>query len=162
MASGLTEKAARDVDGRAFETDDQNKSSIYINYVYAAAVMMIAGTIGFLVVFVESVLALQGVYQWYPQFVAQQWFIYDELFTVFTFLGLFFGTLATLLMLSKRKENGTLITGLLCTVSGASVSATSLIAPLAVLWRSVLYYFMPLFLAPLVGTLLFYHAKLIR
>jgi hypothetical protein len=162
MASGLTEKAARDVDDNALETDNKNKYSIYINYVYAAAVMTIAGTVGFLVVFTESVLALQGVYQWYPQFVAQQWFIYDELFTTFTFLGLLFGTLTASLMLSNRNLNGTLITGLLCTISGASVSATSLIAPLAVLWRSVLYYFMPLFLAPLVGTLLFYYAKLIR
>jgi len=131
-----------------------------LDFLLAAVVLIIVGTAGFLVVFAESVLALQGVYQWYPQFVAQQWFIYDELFTIFTFSGLFFGSLTASLILSST--NRTLITGLLCTISGASVSVTSLIAPLAVLWKSVLYYFLPLFLAPLVGTLLFYHAKLIR
>jgi len=133
---------------------------ISVYYLFPAAVMMTIGTAGFLVVLVQSVLALQGVYQWYPQFVAQQWFIYDELFTILTFLGLLSGSLTTSLMVSNRNSNGTLITGLLCTISGAGVFVTSLIAPLAVLWESIVYYSMPLFLAPLVGTLLFYYAKL--
>jgi hypothetical protein len=103
---------------------------------------------------------VQGVYQWYPQFVAQQWFIFDELFTIFTFSGMLFGSIATSLVLSKKNSTGTLITGLLCTISGASAFVTSLIAPQASLWKSILNYFLPLFLAPLVGTLVFYYAKL--
>ena len=161
MFPRLTERATRHVDDSTCDTNNQNNQpSMRLDFLLAAVVLIIVGTAGFLVVFAESVLALQGVYQWYPQFVAQQWFIYDELFTIFTFSGLFFGSLTASLILSST--NRTLITGLLCTISGASVSVTSLIAPLAVLWKSVLYYFLPLFLAPLVGTLLFYHAKLIR
>jgi hypothetical protein len=163
MVLALAEKAARPVgDGTRITSNENNQSTISTNYLFTAAVLMIVGTAGFLIVLVESVLALQGVYQWYPQFVAQQWFIYDELFTIFTFFGVLFGLLAASLMLSKRSSTGTLITGLLCTISGASVFVTCLIAPLAVLWKSILYYFLPLFLAPLVGTLLFYYVKLIR
>jgi hypothetical protein len=162
MIPELTEKAVQSVGDRTCDTKNQNhRSSISINYLFTAAALMIVGTTGFLVVFVESVLALQGVYEWYPQFVAQQWFIYDELFTIFTFLGLLFGSLTASFILSKRNLTGTLITGLLCTISGASVFVTSLIAPLAVLWRSLLYYCLPVFLAPLVGTMLFYYARLL-
>jgi hypothetical protein len=127
---------------------------------FTAAVLMIISTAEFLYLFVESVLAVQGIYDWYPQFVAQQWFIYDELFTIFTFSGMLLATLATSLMLSKKNSTITLITGLLCTISGASAFVTSLIAPYASLWKSILYYFLPLFMAPLVGTLVFYYAKL--
>jgi hypothetical protein len=159
MAHASTEKAARPV-GDSTCDQHRDQSTISISYLFTAAVLMIVGTAEFLYVFVESLLALQGVYQWYPQFVAQQWFIYDELFTIFTFSGMLFGSLATSLMLSKRNLTGTLITGFLCTISGASVFVTSLIAPLASLWKSIFYCFLPLFLAPLVGTLLFYYAKL--
>jgi hypothetical protein len=162
MVPGLTEEATGNVGRSGSRTNCENESSIGINYFFAATTAMIVGTVGFLVIFVESVLALQGVYQWYPQFVAQEWFIYDELFAIFTFLGLMFGSLTTSLLLFKRNSNGTLTVGLLCTVSGASVFVTSLIAPLAVLWKSVLYYSLPLFFAPLAGTLLFYYTKLIR
>jgi len=161
VVSALTEKSVQDVRSSACGVEHRDEPSLIgFNFLFTAAVMMIVATVGFLVVFVESVLALQGVYQWYPQFVAQQWFIYDELFTVFTFLGLVFGSLTVSLMFSRRNITGALTTGLLCTVSGASVSITSLIAPLAVLWRSVLYYSLPLFLAPLVGALVFYYAVL--
>jgi hypothetical protein len=160
MVSGLTEKAVENVGHSGLKATSGNERSIVINYLFAAAVMMIAGTVGFLVMFVTSVLAVQGVYYWYPQFVAQSWFVYDDLFAIFTFLGLLFGSLTTSLMFLKRNSNATLIVGLLCTVSGASVFVTSLIAPLAVLWKSVLYYFLPLLLAPLAGTLLFYYTKL--
>lgn len=162
MVSALTEKAVGNVGHNGFKATSENEPSIVANYLFAAAVMMIAGTVGFLVMFVDSVLAVQGVYYWYPQFVAQSWFLYDELFVIFTFLGLLFGSLSTSLMILKRSSNATLIVGLLCTISGASVFATSLIAPLAVLWKSVLYYFLPLFLAPLAGTVLVYYTKLIR
>jgi hypothetical protein len=162
MALGPTKHDVPRADERNYDIKTENDQSapIGMRYLFAATTLMITGTAGFLVIFIVSVLALQGIYQWYPQFVAQQWFIYDQLFTTFTFLGLLFGSLATTLMLSRRNPTIALITALLSTVSGASVSVTSLIAPLAVLWRSVLYYFLPLFIAPLIGALIFYHVKL--
>jgi hypothetical protein len=159
MVQASTERPARPV-GESTSEQHRDQSTVSISYLFAAAVLLMIGTAEFLYVFIESLLAVQGVYQWYPQFVAQQWFIYDELFTIFTFSGMLFGSLATALMLSKKNSTATLTTGILCTVSGASVFITSLIAPLASLWKSILNYFLPLFLAPLVGALLFYYAKL--
>jgi hypothetical protein len=159
MVRPLTEKASQPF-GDNTSGDNNQVSESSVTHLFVAEVLMIVGTAGFLAVFLESVLALQGIHEWYPQFVVQEWFIYDELFTVFSFLGLLFGSVATALMVSKKNSTQTLVTGLLSTVSGAGVAVTSLIAPLAVLWKSALYYLLPLFLAPLIGTLLFYHTKL--
>ncbi len=115
---------------------------------------MIVATTGSTIIFILSVAALQGIYGWYPQFVAQQWFIYDQLFTTFSFLGIASGALAITLILSKRSQRAAAASATACTLSGTSVFIISLIQPLAVLWQSILYYFLPLFIAPLTGTLL--------
>jgi hypothetical protein len=115
--------------------------------------------LGSLVVFILSVVALLGVYGWYPSFVAQQWFIYDEFFAVFSFLGVVFGAFATSFLLSKKSCWGVLASGTACTVSGAGVFVISLIQPLALLWQAITYYFLPLFMAPLIGTLIIYVRK---
>lgn len=130
------------------------------NFLFLSAVLMIISSVWFLIMFVVSVQALQGIYSWYPQFVAQSWFIYDELFAVFTFLGLLFGFLGAGFMFSKRNSTATLIIGIICVISGAALSITSLIAPLALLSKSILYYVLPSFLVPLTGMLLFrYYAQ---
>ena len=130
------------------------------NFLFLSAVLMIISSVWCLIMFVVSVQALQGIYSWYPQFVAQSWFIYDELFAVFTLLGLLFGFLSAGSMLSNRNSTATLTIGILCVISGAGLSITSLIAPLALLSKSILYYFLPSFLVPLTGTLLFrYYAR---
>lgn len=120
-----------------------------------AAVLMIVSSVWFLIMFVTSVQALQGIYRWYPQFVAQSWFIYDELFAVFTLLGLLFGFLSAGFMLSNRNPTAASIIGISCVISGAGLSILSLIAPLAVLSKSILYFLLPSFLLPFAGTLLF-------
>jgi hypothetical protein len=127
------------------------------DFLFLSAVLMIVSSVWFLIIFVKSVQALQGIYSWYPQFVAQSWFIYDELFAVFTFLGLLFGFLSASSMLSNRNPTAALIMGILCVISGASLSILSLIAPLASLENSILYYVLPSFLVPLAGTLLFFY-----
>lgn len=123
---------------------------------FVAATLMTMATVGSMVVFILSVIALDGVYSWYPQFVAQQWFIYDELFTVFSLLGLMFGAVATALILSKKSFKGAVASALVCTLSSASVFVVSLVQPLAVWWQSLLYFFMPIFATSLVGAALTY------
>jgi hypothetical protein len=123
---------------------------------YFAVAMMIVATAGSTIIFILSAAALQGIYGWYPQFVAQQWFMYDQLLTAFSFLGLMFGALATALILTRRSHRGAVASATACTLSGASTFVVSLIQPLAVWWQSLLYYFLPLFVAPLAGTLLTY------
>jgi len=125
------------------------------DFLFLSAVLMIISSVWSLIMFVTSIQALQGIYSWYPQFVAQGWFIYDELFAVFTLLGLLFGFLSAGSMLSNRNPTAALIIGILCVISGACLSITSLIAPLALLSKSILYYLLPSFLVPLAGTLLF-------
>jgi hypothetical protein len=130
------------------------------NFLFLSAVLMIISSVWCLIMFVVSVQALQGIHSWYPQFYSQSWFIYDELFAVFTFLGLLFGFLSAGFMFSNRNSTATLIIGILCVISGAALSITSLIAPLALLSKSILYYVLPSFLVPLIGTLLFsYYAQ---
>jgi len=120
---------------------------------------MIVATAGSLIFFILSLSALQGVYRWYPQFVAQQWFVFDELITVFSFSGLVFGALAAVFIYSRKSQNGAIASAMFCTLSGAGVFIVSLVQPLPVLWQSILYYFLPLFAAPLAGNLLIYLRK---
>jgi hypothetical protein len=124
-----------------------------------AGALIVVATIASLIIFILSMNALLGVYKWYPQFVAQQWFIYDQLFTVFSFLGLTTGALATALISARRNPNGAVAAAMACTLSGAGVFIVSLIQPLAVLWQSVLYYLPLLFIMPLIGTSLTYLRK---
>lgn len=124
--------------------------------IFFASTVMIVATTGSMVVFILSATALLGIYGWYPQFVAQQWFIYDQLLTIFSFLGLLSGALATTCILLKASSKWAVASAMVCTLSGASVFVVSLIQPLALLWQSLLYYFLPLFMAPLTGTLLTY------
>jgi len=123
---------------------------------FVAATLMTVATVGSMVVFILSAIALEGVYSWYPQFVAQQWFIYDELFTVFSFLGLVFGAVATALILSKKSFKGAVASALVCTLSSASVFVVSLVQPLAVWWQSLLYFSLPIFATSLAGAALTY------
>ena len=135
---------------------DTHDLALTIAHTYFVGAMMIVATAGSTIIFILSVAALQGIYGWYPQFVAQQWFMYDQLLTAFSFLGLMFGALATALILSRRSHRGAVASATACTLSGASTFVISLIQPLAVWWQSLLYYFLPLFIAPLAGTLLTY------
>jgi len=139
------------LEGKSFSRND---------FLFLSAVLMIVSSVWFLVMFVKSVQALQGIYSWYPQLVAQTWFIYDELFAVFTFLGLLFGFISAGSVLSNKNPTVALIIGIPCVISGACLSILSLIAPLASLSNSILYYILPSFLIPLAGMLLFtYYAR---
>lgn len=135
---------------------DRLDSEKRIVYVAVAGMMLMVATVGSLVVFILSAVALLGIYGWYPSFVAQQWFVYDELFAVFSFLGVLFGAFATSLLLSKKNSLLVVASGMAYTVSGMGVFVVSLIQPLARLWPAITYYFLPLFIAPLIGTFIIY------
>jgi hypothetical protein len=117
---------------------------------------MIVATGASLILMIEAIVALLGIYAWYPQIVTQQWFLYDELLTSSSILGLAFGAVATALILSGKNQMAAVASAMVCTVAGASSFVISLIQPMAVLWQSILYYLLPLFIASLTGTLLTY------
>jgi hypothetical protein len=135
---------------------DEVESNVRTVRTFVAATLMTVSTVGFMVVFTLSVVALHDVYSWYPQFVAQQWFIYDELFTVFSLSGLISGAFATVLILSKKSFKVAAASALVCTLSSASVFVVSLVQPLAVLWQSLLYFFLPIFVTSTAGAALTY------
>ena len=116
--------------------------------------LMIVATTASTVIFILSVYALQDIYRWYPPLVAEQWFLYDQLLTAFSLLELIFGALATTLILSKRSFRVAVALSTICTLFGASSFIVTLIQPLALLWQSLIFYFLPLFITPLAGTIL--------
>ena len=142
----------------AYRADHPNTPDVAAKTAHtnAGGTLMIVATTASMIIFVLSVFALQNIYNWYPKLVAQQWFIYDQLLTAFSFLELIFGALATTLILSKKSFRVAVAFATICTLSGASAFVVTLIQPLAVLWESLLIYLPPLFITPLIGTILTY------
>jgi hypothetical protein len=102
---------------------------------------------------------LLEIYSWYPQLVAQRWFFYDQLFTVLLLMGFVSGVIASVLSLIRKSYLFFVLAGIVCTVVGAGVWITSMIIPNYSLSSSFLYYFLPIFLPSLIGTLLVLRRK---
>ena len=124
-----------------------------------AGTLLAGSMIGFLIIFILSVNALLTVFEWYPQFVAQQWFVYDQAVTAISFLGSMFGVLSTALIFLRRGSSLTVASALLCTICAASIVTVSLIQPQAILWETLVFFFTPLFIPSLVGSLIAYWRK---
>lgn len=127
--------------------------------VSAAGTLFLVAGIASLIFFILSFRALAQIYSWYPSSVARDWIIYDQMITVFSFTGLLFGFSAGLLSLSRRSYRWTMISAVLCTVSGAGAWILSVIIPYASMLYSFLYYFLPVLLTALIGSLLVYPRK---
>ena len=123
----------------------------------SAGALLVVSTTGSLVFLILSINALSNVYKWYPAFVAQEWFLYDVLFAVFAFAESVFGVVASALTYLRKRYRFALAAAFCCLISGTGLLTTSLIQPLAILWQSLLLYFLPLFLPPLIATLLVYY-----
>ena len=129
------------------------------NYLTTGTGLILVATAGSLVFLLFSVDALRNIYSWYPQHVAQSWFIYVQLFTVFLILELGFGATAFGLSLARRKPMVAIALALACSFCGGGVFVVSLITPLTVFMYSFLQYFLPLFFAPFIGAMLLYSRK---
>lgn len=127
--------------------------------VSVAGILMIVAAVASLILAALSIQALLQIYDWYPRLVAQNWFFYDQLLTLFSCIELPVGLAAATLSLCRKSYRMTIIAALLCTLAGAATWATSMIIPDRRLLNSVLYYFLPTFLPPLVATLLIYPRK---
>jgi hypothetical protein len=121
------------------------------------SLMLIAAATSFILL-ILSIEALLAIYQWYPQLTAQLWFSYDQALTIFSFVGFISGATASALSLARKSYKWTMLTAVVCTFAGAASWTVSMIIPYAAqwLWNSILYYFLPMFLAPLIGTVLIY------
>ncbi len=127
--------------------------------VSAAATLLIVAAVTSLIFFIQSVRALAQIYSWYPRSAAEGWIVYDQMLTIFSLTGLFFGFSAGLLSLSRKSYRWAMISAVLCTLSGAGAWILSMIIPYSYPWYSFLFYFLPVFLTSLIGTLLVYPRK---
>lgn len=135
------------------------KQSARTSQVSAGGILLIVAAAASVVIFAQSVRALAMMYNWYPPDVAEAWAPYDQLVAVLTFVGLVFGFLAGALSLTRRSFRWTVVCAVLCTLSGASTWITSVIAPGANPVFSFFYFFLPLFIPALIGTLLIFPRK---
>jgi len=124
-----------------------------------AGALMIVATAASFIILVLSIQALDALYNWYPPLVAQMWFFYDQLLAILVFLGFILGLATAIFSLSRMRYKWTMLLAVLCTISGGGALAISLVIPNSQLWSSILYYFLPVFFSPLVGTVLIYLRK---
>jgi hypothetical protein len=130
------------------------KPSALTGKVSAAGVLMLIAGSAYFVIFVLSVSALLQIYSWYPPLTAQKWFLYDAVFTGFCLCGFLSAMLSSALIFARRFYRPTMTLAVVSTLLGACVWATSMIIPEFNLMSSILYYFLPMLLSPLIGVLL--------
>lgn len=135
------------------------KPSARSTQVSTGGTLMIVAAVAYLVFFVLSFRALLNIYNWYPPLVAQSWFVYDQMFTIFSFIGLVFGLLAAILSLTRKSYKLTVASAVLCTLSGGGIWIVSLVIPHSDVVQSLLLYFFPLFATSFVGTVLIFFRK---
>lgn len=128
-------------------------------HVSVGGALMIVAAITSLIFFVLSFRALLNIYTWYPPLVAQSWFVYNQMFTVFSFTGLLFGLSAATLSLTRKSYRWALVCALFCVLSGGSVWTISMIIPHSDAVLSVLLVFLPLFATSFIGTVLIFLRK---
>lgn len=130
------------------------KPSALTMSVSVAGFLMLIAAIASLIIFLLSLDALLEIYSWYPQLIAQKWILYDQLFTGFSLVAFVFGLIAGVLSLSRKSYPWFMVAGVLCTIVGGGVWVMSMLVPDYKLSSSFLYYFLPIFLPSLLGTLL--------
>jgi len=134
-------------------------SALTMNVSVAGFLMLIAA-IASLIIFLLSLDALLEIYSWYPQLIAQKWILYDQLFTGFSLLTFIFGLIAGVLSLSRKNYPWFMVAGVLCAIVGGGVWVMSMLIPNYKLSSSFLYYFLPIFLPSLLGTLLVFPRRI--
>ena len=130
------------------------KPSAKTTQVSTGGTLAIVAAVAHLVILAESLKALAEIYSWYPAAVAQGWIMYDQLFTAFAFTGFLFGLVAGILSLARRSYTWTMVSTIICMLSGGSVWAISMIIPYAHVWSSFLYYFLPMFVPSLIAVVM--------
>jgi len=125
----------------------------------AGSTLLMVSTVASLILFALSLKALAQIYGWYPPLIAQNFILYIQLLTVFTFVGFLFGLLASILSSARRSYKWTMVSAILCTLLSASSWVTSIIVPASNWGTSLFYFFLPLLIPVLIGTLLIYPKK---
>lgn len=135
------------------------KASARSTQVLVGGALMMVATMANLIFLVFALQALMNIYSWYPLLVAQFWFSYDQIFTMFFLTGVLFGFSAIILSLTRKRYRWTMVSSLLCTLSGGGAWIISMIIPHSNIMQSLLYYFFPLLATPSIGAVLIFFRK---
>ena len=120
---------------------------------------MIVTAIGSLTLLILCINALVQIYGWFPRLVAQKWFIFGQLLAVISFVAFVSAASAAALTLGRKNYRLTIISAFVCTFSGLATYTISVIIPDFNSMNSFIYYFLPLFVTPFIGTLLILKRK---
>jgi hypothetical protein len=123
------------------------------------ASLIIVATAASLILFILAIRSLMQIYVWYPPVVAQNWILYDQMFAFFTLASFLLGLSSSALLLLRRKFMWSIALASLLTVSCIAAWTISIVEPFTNLGSSFFYFFLPLVLPALVGTLLIYPRK---
>jgi len=124
--------------------------------IYFTSLLMVIASVGSLILLVLSARALLYVETWYPLVAAQSWFVFNWMFLLLSLCEVVSGVVAAFFSYSRRSFRWATTSAVLCTLSGGGIWLVSLLAPSYQVWQSILYYFLPMFLPPLVGTILLF------
>lgn len=123
------------------------------------ASLIIVATAASLIFFALAIKALAQIYIWYPPVVTQNWIIYDQMFAFFTFASFLLGLSSSTLLLLRRKFMWGIILASLLTISCIAAWIMSVLEPFSSFGSSFSYFFLPLVIPSLIGTLLVYPRK---
>jgi hypothetical protein len=135
------------------------KPSAATPQVTAGGILMIVTATSSLILLILSINALAQIYSWIPRLVAQKWFIFGQLLTVISLAAFVSAASAAILTIGRKNYRLTMISAFVCTFSGLATYAVSMIIPDFNPLNSFVYYFLPLFVTPLIGTLLILRRK---
>lgn len=130
------------------------KPSAATQQVSVAGVLMGVTATGSLILMILSINALTQIYNWVPRLVAQKWFIFGQLLTSISLVAFVSAAAAAVLTLERKNYRMTMVSALVCTFSGLATYVVSVIIPDFNPLNSFVYYFLPLFVTPLIGSLL--------
>jgi hypothetical protein len=124
--------------------------------IYFTSLLMVVGSVGSLILLILSARALLYIITWYPLMAAQGWFVYNWMLLALSLCEVTSGIVAAFFSYSRKSYKWATTSAALCTLSGGGIWFVSLLAPGPQVWQSILYYFLPMFLPPLVGAILLF------
>lgn len=124
--------------------------------IYFTSLLMVIASVGSLILLLLSARALLYVFTWYPLTAAQEWFVYNWMLIALSLSEVTSGVVAAFFSYRRKSFRWAATSAALCTLTGGGIWFISLLAPSYQFWQSILYYFLPMFLPPLMGAILLF------
>jgi hypothetical protein len=122
--------------------------------VYAASLLLLAACTSSGIFIILSTRALLYISTWYPQLVAQTFYVHSQMLLILSLGALVSGSVSVFISYRRLNYRWAIASATACTLCAGAIWVATLLVPWYPLWSSIVYYFLPQFLPPLVGTLL--------